>query len=431
METPDSSQRAHRRRLIVFVLVCLTAVLVLAFFAYFKDAPPGDHSDLKPDPTRYGNDKASYEAWLAAIGKADGSVWTDAMDSDFDFHETVSGRKPWEGATTERILTANRAALDEAIRADALGEIHLPPMESFEDDMSYFSGFQLLCKTLKLLTIERAHAGDFATAREAALVNLRLGDRLVTASGSLLGYLVGASCQSISYSAIERVAELGAPDEVLGDLMKGLVPETNHATAFQQAIRVEFQLFGGALEMKGRSREIFGGIEDAPPLVLFNRNRTLNAVADVCRDVIADTTVPPAKRMGSPPSELDRPWSRFSINAFGKYLVEQATPPYWSILSKGDDVTANRRLLRVKLALLRHERAEGKLPAVLSDLVPRFLDAVPTDPFDGNPVRYDAARGMVWVLGKDLTDEGGTPEAENGFSGKDDDPSLLIHPAAP
>lgn len=76
-------------------------------------------------------------------------------------------------------------------------------------------------------------------------------------------------------------------------------------------------------------------------------------------------------------------------------MISIATPTYSNLLSNGDHLIANHRLLRVKLAPFRHERAEGKLPATLTDLVPHFLEAVPADPFDGSPIRYIAVRGLV------------------------------------
>jgi hypothetical protein len=51
----------------------------------------------------------------------------------------------------------------------------------------------------------------------------------------------------------------------------------------------------------------------------------------------------------------------------------------------------------------------GRLPDSLADLVPAFLDAVPKDPFDAQPVRYrNLPRGfLVYCVGLDFTDDGG------------------------
>jgi len=46
--------------------------------------------------------------------------------------------------------------------------------------------------------------------------------------------------------------------------------------------------------------------------------------------------------------------------------------------------------------------------------VPDYLDAVPTDPFDGEPLRYRQFAGgyKVYSIGRDLVDDGGATPAE-------------------
>jgi len=54
---------------------------------------------------------------------------------------------------------------------------------------------------------------------------------------------------------------------------------------------------------------------------------------------------------------------------------------------------------------------EGRLPERLDELVPDFLDAVPLDPFDGKPMRFSPVKKVIYTVGEDLTDSGGTTEA--------------------
>lgn len=65
------------------------------------------------------------------------------------------------------------------------------------------------------------------------------------------------------------------------------------------------------------------------------------------------------------------------------------------------------------LALVACERyriRHGRWPESLQALVPEFLDKVPTDPYDGQPLRYrrlpDGA--IVYSVGPNRKDEGGT-----------------------
>ena len=54
------------------------------------------------------------------------------------------------------------------------------------------------------------------------------------------------------------------------------------------------------------------------------------------------------------------------------------------------------------LAAEQFRRANGRAPTTLEELVPKFLSAVPLDPFESSrPLSYDAERGVIWTVGSD------------------------------
>ena len=64
---------------------------------------------------------------------------------------------------------------------------------------------------------------------------------------------------------------------------------------------------------------------------------------------------------------------------------------------------------RVAVAMTRYRLDHGKLPTRLSDVVPAYLNAIPTDPFDGKPLRL-VMRNNQWIIysvGPDGVDNGG------------------------
>jgi hypothetical protein len=70
---------------------------------------------------------------------------------------------------------------------------------------------------------------------------------------------------------------------------------------------------------------------------------------------------------------------------------------------------AQVRCLAVLIAVERYRKATGRWPTRLVQLTPRFLTAVPLDPYSGKPLRYRRlADGMiVYSVGEDLVDDGG------------------------
>jgi hypothetical protein len=69
----------------------------------------------------------------------------------------------------------------------------------------------------------------------------------------------------------------------------------------------------------------------------------------------------------------------------------------------------NIHLTTVALAVERFRLAHGRLPENLNELVPQFLSAVPSDPFDSQPLRYHRlAKGyVIYSVGADGHDDGG------------------------
>jgi hypothetical protein len=72
---------------------------------------------------------------------------------------------------------------------------------------------------------------------------------------------------------------------------------------------------------------------------------------------------------------------------------------------------ARHRVVLVALAMCRYRAAHNRFPDKLEELTPEFLAAVPRDPFDGKPIRLRQTDGslVVYSIGPDMTDNGGTP----------------------
>jgi len=75
---------------------------------------------------------------------------------------------------------------------------------------------------------------------------------------------------------------------------------------------------------------------------------------------------------------------------------------------------ADLRAARAALAVQRYRLAEGKLPESLGQLVPKYLDSVPTDPFDGRPLRYRLTDPgfVVYSVWWDGQDNGGVRKGD-------------------
>jgi len=67
------------------------------------------------------------------------------------------------------------------------------------------------------------------------------------------------------------------------------------------------------------------------------------------------------------------------------------------------------------VAVERYRLGHGFWPDRLDDLVPRNLSRIPTDPFDGQPLRYKRLDDgvVIYSIGADRKDDGGHLERIN------------------
>ncbi len=98
-------------------------------------------------------------------------------------------------------------------------------------------------------------------------------------------------------------------------------------------------------------------------------------------------------------------------------LIRQLSPTLGPVVQTIDQTSLERRGLRTMLALERYRLAEGTYPERLDTLVPRFIAAVPLDPWSGKPLCYrrlaqhdeSGREYLLYSVGADGQDDGGTP----------------------
>jgi hypothetical protein len=90
------------------------------------------------------------------------------------------------------------------------------------------------------------------------------------------------------------------------------------------------------------------------------------------------------------------------------------TPTFSSEIVREAAALAKMRTTQTALAVERFRLAHGQLPANLNELVPQLLASIPTDPFDGSPLRYRRlAKGyLIYSIDADGRDDGGREPPE-------------------
>ena len=100
----------------------------------------------------------------------------------------------------------------------------------------------------------------------------------------------------------------------------------------------------------------------------------------------------------------------FSDNIIGKtayhITVIMINPDGMRLNKCNDDVVLSA--VRSLLALKAHEIDHNDLPSSLDELVPQYVSKVPLDPFDGKPIKYSKDKKIIYSVGEDGIDSGGS-----------------------
>ncbi len=244
---------------------------------------------------------------------------------------------------------------------------------------------------------------------------LRLGTWITSCPRSLAEWFDGAMALRLGLEGVERLlrdAPFGETD--LAVLLERLNRTEVSDCGLVQAFKTEFQSVSEAIDacaLRYPGRSLLN-------VYRFQPNRTRETFAGFCRRMIQNVPLLPAdvRLPHFATSRVDGIHGRLlslGPNRQGRILGEIATPQ----LARTDSCFETRWQIQSHLNGLRlitacriYESRHGRLPATLDELVPELLREVPRDPYDGKPFRYVRDRALVYSIGGDLKDSGGSAE---------------------
>lgn len=94
---------------------------------------------------------------------------------------------------------------------------------------------------------------------------------------------------------------------------------------------------------------------------------------------------------------------------FTQVLVRMLLPSLSRAVVLHLRITSELQCARLAVAAERFRMSQQRLPASLDELVPEFIEAVPRDPFDGQPMRFAATEHgiVIYSINENGVDDGG------------------------
>jgi len=255
---------------------------------------------------------------------------------------------------------------------------------------------------LNLAIIYHANKGDTEAAVACIKDGLRLGDSL-RRDPALIHYLVRIACTSLTLGGLERSLSLTAfTDQQLADLSDTLSRIGGTFDLAETMITERCYM----IEMC-RDPSRLGGFGPSVPIRLLpgTRGTWLADTLDFMEARVEASRLPPRERL-TRFRAIDNEVQQLSfLHTMTKILM----PALTRVAELDVRLHAHIDMAMTALAIERYRLATGKVPERLEELVPQYIKEVPTDPFDGKPIRYKRTEPgyLLYSILEDGQDNGG------------------------
>lgn len=284
---------------------------------------------------------------------------------------------------------------------------------------------QRMAQCYRLKAVYEIENGNLAAGRATLLEMFRLGNRMAELDDDGMAQLIG---RSVRLSALDQMGKpMFAPDgdvawlaelqKMVSGLSVGDV-ESARRSAVQTVGWTAADYWGdGFMELvslwpdlktiwKFKLNWIPGYVKYA-----VQQNRTLVAMKDAAERFLTKIGAPydveyarESKFGHSAIPAPPEPVNPLSRNWLGRKWVK--THGFGGMYSMFFRMRFTTRSMETVFACRRYRAKHGRYPETLDDLVPEFIAAVPLDPFDGKPLRYNNEHHYVWTVGEELAFNG-------------------------
>lgn len=365
----------------------------------------------------------------AAKGNAD----VDAASARYDELLSSAGWKSEQAPVIANWLKANERSLNLMVEASARERFYVPAVCDTEPAMfmqakyPYLNAIRDMATALKVRALLRLGSGDFDGFRKDTLAVLRFA-RLASQSPVLVGKLVAIGCEALGNSIINVSAAGGnltaeQCDRLFADLgeLPPAGPDVGDCFEFSERfmmldVMVNFAVYGpvqGARIIKGdraniKPMETPGKDWDA---ALRKCNGWFDRLAAVGKEPTHALRMKASAQIEKDAEELHKKTSGM-FSAFAPIednLISILIPTSGRAFQTQTRIAMDRELTQIALAMRAYQARNGKYPASLAELSPKYLKTIPTDRFTEKPLVYrlEGAGYVIYSLGPNGRDDGG------------------------
>lgn len=361
----------------------------------------------------------------------------DVVDEPKDTAQTILDMvagKTWDAKFAEEIISRNAQAFaifSVAAQKPRFQDPATADPENITPNMAIppISSWREMARLSAVRALFLAQQGRDKEAIEEALNPVRIGQKIQESQPVTVEYLLAMGMKNVGLETVQKIlvsSNLASNyllpyaqsfnqyynnEDGLIAVYKGIYHSTSwsiddivHEVASQRKEALSF--FVGK-EASGNLANRFWTKRD----YYFQPNKTKLLFAEYTRAMMEDAWKPCGDMQATErlkPTLLTPEESVFTENAIGKHVYGLgiiglgAVPDY---KCKDDLLVAATQAL---IAIKAYKTDINNYPLSLNELVPRYLSTIPLDPYDGKTLKYSAEKKIIYSVGRDLIDAGGS-----------------------
>lgn len=389
-----------------------------------------------------GTDETALKALIEGAGPCD-PRWDACVDAVERHREALGTIRVFSGKPAMGFVAVAGLPLDYVISKGCYEKLQPPPRGqegwALRMHLPHLGEFRHMARLLRVDALHAAASGD--GARAAADLEAIIGlARLSRDGGLIIGFIIAADLGVIASDTARELVHFfpGAlDDETLARIDRALADGIAEGSA-----RPDF--WGERVSLNDLAQRFFTddgkgdgwitlrGVHwlrgstsrlvqwDLPETRLAlglaslrsTGRREMLQEANEFYEALATYAVQPAWSRGTLPPVV-RAYSGWELpeskTDLGRMLLHSLLPGSGQVVHGMHKTLQDAQAARGVIAMERFRLANGRWPGALDELVPRYLDAVALDRFDGAPLRYRLVGGVptLYSIGVDRDDDGG------------------------
>ena len=420
------------RRLIRHLCVAFALGFIVCSLGYYAsiDAPPPDDEDLRLPEPEVPDEK---NAWTYFLKAGEEARWPDVNYTQQQLKSLMDSTW-WDKSFAAEWVGKNEQALEtwrKGLAQEVCGVAADDKVASASGAADLWPRMRSVAKAANLRAVYLHKSGKHAEAFDECLRLVRFGRLLEGSRAYLLGYLMAGSIMARGTETwYEFLEDAQLPPETLKKYAEKLERYQINHTGLEVTFRAEYEFAIKSQEALGspmRRGESGFWLQRGPDVGLgglfWGKNRISRLLARIARINIQNVPRPWARvdysDMPGWPQEMktwrDAVGLLLSGDPLGRIITGLLVPAFKRVQKAKCRRELRVAAIRTLLALKTYKMEHGDLPPSLEALVPTYLDEVPRDPFDGKSLRYSREKNILYSVGEDLEDNGGSSNMDDRF----------------